>query len=208
VAEALEVIAGATEGAAVPDWLRWAGGAGETMPGKTTTFTVELRPGRYYAVDMTSDEGTDPKLLAAQGAVKAIRVLKAEKPAKLPATSASITATEYGFEAKRLTAGRNTVELHNAGSEQHHFVLAPIIKNKTFNDVKRFATSDEESGPPPVDFEGQFISGVIDGGKKQLMRLDLKVGRYALFCFVSDRAGGPPHVTTGMLAELAVRPRG
>ena len=175
------------------------------MPGKSTTFTVDLEPGRYHAVDTTSDAGKEAKLRGAQGAVAAIEVVKRKEPAELPHASASITATEYAFKAKDLAAGRSTVALHNAGKEQHHFVLAPILKGRTFKDVKKFATSDEASDPPPVDFENQTISGVMDGGEKQVMPLDLKGGRYALFCFVSDRAGGPPHVAEGMLAEVRVK---
>ena len=204
VEEAVEAIAGAINGARVPPWLRWAGGAGETMPGKTTTFTVDLRAGRYYAVDTTSDEGDDAKLRAALGAVAPLQVVRSERPAKLPSAAASITANVYGFDAKNLAPGSSTVEFHNAGTEQHHFVLAPILKGRTFADVKKFATTDGDTGPPPVSFADQVITGVLDGGQKQLMRLDLKSGRYALFCLVSDRAGGPPHVAKGMLDELKI----
>jgi hypothetical protein len=36
-----------------------------------------------------------------------------------------------------------------------------------------------------------MISGVLAGGTRENLPLDLKPGRYALLCFASDRAGGP-----------------
>jgi hypothetical protein len=49
-----------------------------------------------------------------------------------------------------------------------------------------------------------MISGVLAGGTRENLPLDLKPGRYALLCFASDRAGGPPHVAKGMLDEVTV----
>ncbi|MDQ4129751.1 MAG: hypothetical protein M3133_01975 [Actinomycetota bacterium] len=46
---------------------------------------------------------------------------------------------------------------------------------------------------------------MIDGGVKQLVKLDLAKGSYALLCFSPDRAGGPPHVAKGMASEAVVR---
>ena len=34
--------------------------------------------------------------------------------------------------------------------------------------------------------------------------LELRQGRYALVCFLSDRKGGPPHVVKGMVTEVDV----
>jgi hypothetical protein len=45
---------------------------------------------------------------------------------------------------------------------------------------------------------------VIEGGEGQLVTLDLEPGRYALYCFISDRQGGPPHALKGMVDEVEV----
>jgi hypothetical protein len=45
---------------------------------------------------------------------------------------------------------------------------------------------------------------VIEGGEGQLVTLYLKPGRYVLFCFISDRQGGPPHAIKGMVDEVEV----
>jgi hypothetical protein len=189
------------KGARMPGWLRWAGGIGVLRPGQRGSFTVDLQPGRYYVVDR-SYQGASATLskLAAKAELK---ITQQGKPAPLPATAASITATEYHFRARGLTAGQHTVRLENAGIEPHNFVITPIREGKTLADVKKYV--EDETGPPPVDLSRETISGVLAGGTRENLPLDLKPGRYALLCFASDRAGGPPHVAKGMLDEVTVR---
>ena len=45
---------------------------------------------------------------------------------------------------------------------------------------------------------------VIDSGQKQVVTMNLKSGKYALVCFIQDRAGGPPHFNKGMISEATV----
>ena len=45
---------------------------------------------------------------------------------------------------------------------------------------------------------------MIEGGDSQSVELELKEGKYALLCFVPDRAGGPPHAVKGMISEAVV----
>jgi len=187
----------------MPAWLRWAGGIVVIRPQTEGSFTADLGPGRYYVLD-GSYEG-EPSELSELEETARLEVTQGEDRAALPTPSATITATEYGFQTRGLTAGPNTVLFDNRGAEPHDVALAPIVEGKTLDDVEAFAISDEESGPPPVDFDNQVISGVLEGGGRQTMQLDLEPGRYALLCFISDRAGGPPHVAMGMLDEVTVR---
>lgn len=203
VADAFAALNDVREGSAMPSWLHWAGGIGVIRPGASATFTVDLRPGTYYAVDR-SFEGK-PTQLAALGERARLEVRQAGDAAPLTTPAAAITATEYAFGTRGLAASNDEVLLDNRGKEPHDFVLSPIVEGRTLEDVKAFATGEDESGPPPVDFENEVISGVLEGGSKQTMRLGLKAGRYALICFTSDRGGGPPHVAKGMVTEVAVK---
>jgi hypothetical protein len=201
VDEAFAALIKVREGAPIPSWLRWAGGLGVIRPGQRGSFTIELGPGRYYVIDRSfeGNRATLSKLVARA----ALDVAQQDRPAPLPAAAASLTATEYRFQARGLTAGRHTVRLENAGKQPHNFVLSPIRAGKTLEDVAKYVEHD--SGPPPVDVERETISGVLEGGTRQDLPLDLEPGRYALLCFASDRAGGPPHVAKGMLNEVTVR---
>lgn len=75
----------------------------------------------------------------------------------------------------------------------------------TFEQVKAFVTSDAPpDGPPPVDFSRALVTAVLEGGESQITELNLTSGTYAFVCFISDRAGGPPHVAKGMINEVVV----
>ena len=189
----------------MPSWLRWAGGIGVVRPRTGSTFTVDLRPGSYYVVDR-SFEGKPAELAALEQRAR-LEVRQGSDDASLATPPAAISATEYSLTTRGLTASNDDVLLENRGGEPHDFVLSPIVRGRTLEDVKAFATGEDESGPPPVDFDNEVISGVLEGGSKQTMRLGLKAGRYALICFTSDRGGGPPHVAKGMVAEVVVSAR-
>ena len=45
---------------------------------------------------------------------------------------------------------------------------------------------------------------MLDGGREQVVDLELRKGAYALVCFVPDRKGGPPHAFKGMVSETVV----
>ena len=55
-----------------------------------------------------------------------------------------------------------------------------------------------------MDFENGVGTSVIDGGIAQNIALELKAGKYAVVCFISDRKGGKSHAEQGMLKELTV----
>ena len=203
VAEAVTALDEVREGAPMPSWLRWAGGIGVVRPRSSATFTVDLRPGGYYVIDRSFDgKPADLTVLEKRGRLE---VRPGGDAAALATPPAAITATEYSFKARGLTASNEEVLLDNRGAEPHDFVLSPIVRGATLEDVKAFAAGEDESGEPPVDFENEVISGVLEGGSRQTMRLGLKPGRYALICFTSDRGGGPPHVAKGMVTEVTVK---
>ena len=206
VDEVLKFIA-AGEGAPTPRWLFAAGGVGQTRGGETSAVTQQLTPGRYFILDTGEPEGENVKSYAETGATAQLEVTRGAGGGELPKTDSKVTAKDYTFTASGLKPGRNRIEFDNAGKELHHLIAFPYRKGTTLADVKKaFREQEEEaSGPPPVDFEGGAGTAVLEGGMKQVAELELKHGKYALVCFISDRKGGPPHVAKGMVAEAAVR---
>ena len=194
------------EGAPTPNWLFAAGGVGQTRTGMTGLARQRLTPGRYFVVDTSEPEGENVKSYAEKGATAELEVTGKPGPAELPKSQSKITATDYTFTSSGLRAGRNLVEFDNAGEEIHHVIAFPYRKGTRLAAVKKlFKQQREPSGPPPVDFESISGSAALEGGQKQVAQLDLKRGKYALVCFVSDRRGGPPHVAKGMIAEAVVQ---
>lgn len=193
VAEVLKVIN--SENGVIPDWLHGAGGVGTTDAGKASTATQLLDGGKYYVI-AEADEGnkkvTEP-LEVSGGAAKGT----------LPATTAKVTAFEYGFKTSGLKAGHQQLEFDNTGGQLHHAIFVPLKAGVTVAQAKRFFLT--EKGQPPFDESRPGINTtVLDGGKKQVLEGDLAAGKYALICFLTDRAGGPPHVAKGMIAEVDI----
>lgn len=206
----------------VPDWVHFAGGAGTTRPGQTASVTLNLGPGKYVMID-TGDPDAGPSP-SSRGALAEFQVT-AGKDGKLPATTATITATTehaeadgehtpgerpHAYEITGLKAGSNRVRFVNKGEEDHHAVLFPIQPGKAIADVEKFFQQQgRPSGPPPVDFSegsGDYVAA-IEGDNEQVTDLTLsKPGKYAVVCFLTDRDGkGKPHFAEGMLEEVDVK---
>ncbi|HEX8204651.1 MAG TPA: hypothetical protein VF587_01185 [Solirubrobacteraceae bacterium] len=195
-AEVIKAV-GSEEGAPIPDWIEDGGGVGTVEPGRTGEVIQDLEPGDYVAFDQQSDKPISAEFTVGDD----------ESDADFPETDATITASEYKFETSGLKAGDNIITFENTGKELHHAVILPIRPGATFADARKFLSSEngDEEKQPPVDFEGGVFTAVIDGGVKQVTRIPMQAGKYAFVCFISDRAGGPPHVAKGMISEVDVK---
>ncbi len=191
--EVVEALGKASSGQPFPDWFFAGGGIGGKGPGGSGTVTQVLQPGTYYAL---STEGRpDPKSLAA------VEVSGEESDDELPEADATITAVEYRFDTEELPSGQIEVDFENDGIQPHHLLVSELIGDGTAADVERFFKT--EKGKPPLR-ENTQATAVIEGGEGQTVALDLKPGRYAFYCFISDRQGGPPHAFKGMIDEVEV----
>jgi hypothetical protein len=201
--EALTVIG--SEGGVTPGWLHAEGGAGQIAAGATGIAELVLDEGTYYLVDVGEPEGDDVPSHAESGATATIEVSGGDDDAELPDVDASIEMADYNFVTDGLKAGANRFLLSNTGKEIHHTLIVPIEEGANFGDVREFLTTEgEPSGPPPVDFSQLTGTSALDGGREQIAELELAAGRYAFLCFITDRAGGPPHVVKGMLREVTI----
>jgi hypothetical protein len=203
--DALEVIT-SEESGPIPDWLHAEGGIGTTAPGESASATLALSEGTYYLIDTNEGEGENVPSNVEKGARATLKVSGGDDEAELPELDASIEMDDYSFVTSGLKPGRNRFVLSNTGEELHHTLAFPIREDATFAEVREFLQSEGEGagGPPPLDFEQAVGTSVLDGGRDQIAELDFEAGRYALVCFITDRAGGPPHVAKGMLREIEI----
>ena len=196
-----------SEDAPAPAWLHGDGGVAGVAPGQVGGATMNFGPGKYMVLCTMSNDATK-KSHAAGGMTASFTVTGAKASSLIGGATATVTAKEYGFDFKGLKAGKNVVLFVNAGKELHHFQMFPIVAGKTLDDVKKaFASQGPPSGPPPVDFEKGAGSGVIEKseGGSLVAEINLVAGRYAVFCFMSDRVGGPPHFAKGMMTEVTIK---
>jgi hypothetical protein len=192
--EVVEGLGKAMQGKPFPDWFFAGGGNATLRPGNSATVTQVLEPGTYYALS-TAGNGPDP------GSLASIEVTGDESDEELEA-DATVTASEYQFEADGLKAGENEIDFRNVGAQPHHLLISKLIGDATAEDVEKAFKSG--GGKPPIEEKG-LATAVIEGGESQVVvDFDLKPGRYALYCFISDRQGGPPHALKGMIDEVEV----
>ena len=179
----------------LPDWLRTAGGVGLTDPGATGRTLQALPAGNYYVA----------ATLGRPGRVAAFEVTAPQNVPQPPRAPARVEAVDFSFKVSGLRPGANSVDFDNTGREPHHAFFTPIRAGRSLADVKRFFTTQTSTGPPPIDTEVTRETAVLEGRERQVTRLDLTAGRYALICFVRNRRGGRPHIELGMINEVTVR---
>jgi hypothetical protein len=114
----------------------------------------------------------------------------------------TVEAAEYVFNTETLPSGPTEIAFDNIGAQPHHLIASPLKGDATAEDVEKFFKSEE--GAPPIEEKGTKSTAVLEGGEGQLVTLDLEPGRYALYCFITDREGGPPHAFKGMVDEVEV----
>lgn len=195
-----EVVSGlgkAIQGKAFPDWFFAAGGIGTLEPGESATVTQVLQPGKYYAFSTEGSGAPDPKT------VPVTEVTGEESDEEIDEADGTVEASEYVFETDGLPSGATEIAFDNAGAQPHHLIASPLKGDATAEDVEKFFKT--EQGAPPLEEKGTKSTAVLEGGEGQLVTLDLEPGRYALYCFITDRQGGPPHAFKGMIDEVEVK---
>ena len=194
-----------SDDAPIPSWLHGAGGVGSVAPGASPgTAYVKLEAGKTYWY-FCSENTDDNKPHSALGMIGQLTVSGTSASDALPSAPASVTAKEYTFDIQGLKSGEQLVKFANDGPMQiHHFVAFPMLPGKTIDDVKKAFSSNDQSGPPPVDFEKGVQVSALDPGQSEVAQVNFAPGDYAFVCFLTDHAGGPPHLAKGMIKEFKV----
>lgn len=193
--EVVEGLGQAIQGKAFPDWFFAAGGVGSLEPGESATVTQVLQPGNYYAFN-TSGGPPSPQATAVT------EVTGEESDEEIEGGEATVDAAEYVFNAETLPSGATEIAFDNIGAQPHHLIASKLKGDATAEDAEKFFKT--EQGAPPMEEKGTKSTAVLEGGEGQLVTLNLEPGRYALYCFITDREGGPPHALKGMVDEVEV----
>ncbi len=195
----------AEDGAPIPDFVLGApGGGGGTAPGATNVSTISLEKGTYVYFCTFSDDDGAPHYQ--NGMLGEFTVKDVGSTAALPDTDASIEPSEYKFDVSGLKAGENTITFANKGKQFHHVIAVPLADGATLDEAVTFLSSEGEGsdGPPPVDFEKEQDVAVTGPGEAQVVNMTFESGSYVFLCFITDKEGGPPHFTKGMVQQVEV----
>jgi hypothetical protein len=189
----------AATGKPVAEWFLAGGGVGVTTPGETESVTQDLQEGTYYVLSQAAQPRPPLTKIEVSGG----------DGAELPETEGTVTAAEYSFTGEGLKAGTNQVLLDNAGAQWHHFLASELKPDATIEQAQQYLERQGRGvGRSPFTAEpgseNAVETTVLDGGFSQVVDVELNQGRYAFYCFISDKQGGPPHVAKGMVSEVVV----
>ena len=198
-AETIQGLGKAIEGAPFEDWFFGGGGIAVIKPGQSATVTQVLEPGTYYVFNTESDGPPSP---STAGTIEVTGEASDEELEADSVVTANDADDDYSFEIDGVEAGKHEILFDNAGEQPHHLLISKIKGQATAEDVEKAFKADK--GPPPLEEKGSQSTAVIEGGEGQLVTIDLGPGRYAAYCFITDRDGGKPHALKGMVDEFEV----
>lgn len=193
-----EGIAPVFEGGPFPGFFQTNSGLPETEPGTPTTATILLEPGSHivWFEGISESEDAPPPVLGEPLEVT-------EGTGELPEGDGEIVARDYDFEVD--VSGPGTMVFRNEGPDQlHHAVLVDFGTNDPAvveQAIGPLVQGGEDDPPPDIEgFDPEQVnfdmggSGVFGPGLGGTFEAEVTSGNtYAVVCFISDRAGGPPH---------------
>ena len=194
---------GTLSSSTTPTWITDIGGVGTIEPGGVAMTTIDLAPGLYAMVcDMQDPHGT-PHMM--EGMFRQLRVVSQRNSAAMPTADAALGLTEYAFLlSKPLSAGPQTVEVRNVGSQSHLVLLWQLRPGRSAADVRHWMNTPSDTGPAPVTLMGGTPD--LAPGQSVQLPLDLKPGHYVLICLVDDAHEHAAHYNLGMIQEVVVGP--
>lgn len=181
----------------IPRWIHFHGGSPIGIE-DSRSYTIFLSPGTYYLLSIGAD---DEGPYAARGMVKPIVVSAPE-----PASNATITLDEYKFVIDgTLTAGMQTLRIHNIGKEPHEVLMMPLPEGVTLQQMLAGPPEGHDEHAAEPELPSGEVQGlwVIDPGATAYVTVNLQPGNYGLVCSVPDADG--PHMMQGMALEVAVQ---
>jgi hypothetical protein len=163
------------------------------------TLAVDLDPGTYWALDTNTTDpwkffeftaagvDTGNVMPDADATLKArLDTTWANKPASIP--------------------HKGLLRFKNTATQNHFISLVRLNKGMTYKDFVKWFSSENPSGPPPVNFEVGMDSGVLSPGHSATFRYSLPKGNYVLLCFWPDaEMGGMPHAFMGMHRPITLK---
>ncbi len=209
-----------SEGGAFPDYLGAVMVPIEVGGGESATTSFTVTEGTYAIFcALTGDAAGTPAEGEEEaegpphftlGMAQIIVVGPGEANAALPEADGTLTASDYAFEAD-IEAGDSVINFTNDGPNEVHFASVSVFpEGTTAEDAEAaFAAlleSPEDAPPPegvPLPEDIAFSGIASDGLGVQFEVLGgFESGRTYIFsCFISDRAGGPPHAIAYQMYE-------
>ena len=166
-------------------------GGPDAQPGKHTTMTVVLKPGRYTIFD---DNGNSPR----NGHPVVVTGPSVKRAA--PASSATVRFLPGSrFGGAKTIPAHGTISIVNADTKSPHmFVLQQVKPGTTMKQIIA-ALQSESNKPPAFALPGGTGSDSINPGNRVTLTYSVPAGSYVELCFQPDPKTGMPHALMGMV---------
>jgi hypothetical protein len=185
-------------GGPLPQWLRGAGGPGTIGAGESFEFSAQLEPGRY--IIMCGHPSPDGIQHVDKGMYRMVTVTSKGEFAASMAT-ATFLLSEHAIEVfGELRKGEWQYLIANAGRATHQALVVLLPDGVTAaRELDWFRQGSLGVRP------GHPMGGAIEvrPGDQARVMLNLKPGRYILFC--SIRAADRRHFDLGMMLPFEIR---
>lgn len=209
------------EGGPIPDYAKAIVAPVLAEPGKTAVSEFTIEPGTYIAICGQTGDPAKPKnpdgsagdgeVHAARGMAQLVTVKGAGSDAPLSEPDGTITAADYTFDVD-VSGGDEVIRFVNEGPKEVHFAEIQAFPAGTTEDQAQkaietlFSLPDGQAPPAGTPLpESVGFSGILSTGPEVnfTMPTPFESGRvYVALCFISDRAGGPPHAIAHQMVKV------
>lgn len=162
------------------------------IKGQQYATTTELAEGEYVVLDITRTP-----------AVRAGFTVGAEpSSATMPATNASIVASDYRFRLPDGLPREGPFLVENRGRKLHHVLAYPVKSGVPAGRIVRNLLADKTrylTGAPAA------VTEIVSGGTANAVEGRFRKGRILLVCFLNDGPGKKSHAALGMYKAVTVK---
>jgi uncharacterized cupredoxin-like copper-binding protein len=186
-----------------PDWYDDSAiDVGTVDPGRSQTVQVDLaEAGTYVFLCFMPTVGGGPPH-AFQGMVETVEVAEGPSEDGPLATEVTVELTEYAIEIdEEIAAGRVSLEVRNAGTEAHDFMVIQVDEGVASADIDKWFEEGQEGEAPIHFFAGTHE---FDPGRSVRLEFELEAGKYQFICGVETDDGKKHADDLGMETEITV----
>ena len=162
------------------------------LQGQGYATTTDLAAGEYVLVDITRTP-----------AVRAGFTVGGEPTtATMPATTASIIATDYRFRLPDGLPRNGPFLVENRGDKLHHVLAYPVKRGVR---AKRIVRSLMRGRSRYLTGAPSAVTEIISGDTANAVEGRFRKGRILFACFLQDGPRKPPHAALGMYKAVTVK---
>jgi len=186
----------------VPNLLTYVGGTTTLPKGATWSATTTFDPGNYAMLDVgTSTKGrlnfTRP------GEVQGFSVSGKQVTAPAQRPSAEVALYDYGIKIPKVIPANGRLKVENTGNDDHQLDVIPV---KNAAEAKAILRAFKTGKGTHTTYRPYEMLAPTSSATSSTVAYQLPKGTYIAYCASrTQRSGGRPHASLGMVAAFGVK---